>query len=140
MTNKTLGKVQERLHKRKTIARAIFYIILSIVIISELMFAIIVDVLGNGDILISLLKTIGIIIFSLLVYRGFKWAKWILGIFCFIYALAMILSGIENEASFENGSINIFYALSGVFITYGVSIFLLPKYIIGNKSLVKETS
>ena len=140
MTNKTLGKVQERLHKRKTIARAIFYIILSIVIISELMFAIIVDVLGNGDILISLLKTIGIIIFSLLVYRGFKWAKWILGIFCFIYALAMILSGIENEASFENGSINIFYALSGVFITYGVSIFLLPKYIIGNKTLVKETS
>lgn len=103
------------------------------------MFAILVDVLGNGDILISLLKTIGIIIFSLLVYRGFKWAKWILGIFCFIYALAMILSGIENEASFENG-INIFYALSGVFITYGVSIFLLPKYIIGNKSLVKETS
>ena len=139
MTNKTLGKVQERLHKRKTIARAIFYIILSIVIISELMFAILVDVLGNGDILISLLKTIGIIIFSLLVYRGFKWAKWILGIFCFIYALAMILSGIENEASFENG-INIFYALSGVFITYGVSIFLLPKYIVGNKSLVKETS
>jgi len=110
------------------IARIVFWIMLSIVILSELMFAILVDVLGNRDMLGSLLKTVGIITFSILVYKGFKWPKWILGIFSFLYALAMILAGIENSAAFKNG-VNVFYVLCGVFFLYGILIFVLPKYL-----------